>query len=105
MSGIRDGDGSLIGLLRLRPDRLKLDPSMLAPSMDELEQPRVLQAVSEFAHAFGMTIVADISGCPDQNALLGTMGCLLLRTEDSLPCLGREDIGLPSLPSRCEGPR
>lgn len=105
VSGIRDGDGSLIGLLRLRPDRLKLDPSMLDPSINELEQPRVLQAVSDFAHAFGMTIVADISGCPDQNTLLGTLGCLLLRTEDALPCLGREDIRLPRLPSARERQR
>lgn len=100
VSGIRDGEGSLIGLLRLRPDRLKLDNTMLSSSASELEQARVLHAVSDFAHAFGMTIVAEDADCPEQASLLRTMGCTTLRgSQDQFP-RDRASVPLPPLPLR-----
>lgn len=100
VSGIRDGDGSLIGLLRLRPDRLKLDHSMLAESTGELDQLRVLHAVSEFAHAFGMTIIAEEANCPDQAGLLRTLGCVTLRSHQDRPPLERPAVPLERLSAR-----
>lgn len=100
VSGIRDGEGSLIGLLRLRPDRLKLDNTMLSSATSELEQARVLHAVSEFAHAFGMTIVAEDTDCPEQVAMLRTMGSTTLRSSQDQPPEDRASLPLPRLPLR-----
>ncbi len=97
VSGLQDGEGSLIGLLRLRPDRLKLDRTMLAPSAEDLEQGRVLAAVGDFARAFGMTLIAEEGEAAELGTLLDEAGCLMLRGGRDGPLQDRASLPLTRL--------
>nr|WP_281375753.1 EAL domain-containing protein [Gellertiella hungarica] len=100
VSGIRDGEGSLVGLLRLRPNRLKLDRSMVETLTTELDQLRLLHAISDFARAFGMTITADGVSSREQAELLRNLGCATLQGDYEGPPLDRDLIPMRLRPLR-----
>ena len=74
VSGLSEAEGSLIGLLRLRPDRLKLDRSVISPMTSSQNQLRLLHGIVDFARPLGMAVTAVGVESADHAEILRNLG-------------------------------
>lgn len=71
------GASSLAYLKRLRPDKLKIDRSLVQGLPDDAEACALVQAILAMAQALGITVVAEGVEVPAQREWLRAAGCAL----------------------------
>ncbi len=77
--GIDGEDTSLIALMRVRPDRIKLDAGLIWPLVADQEQLQLLHGLVKFAHSLGMTVTAEGVQSADHAEVLKNLGIDLLQ--------------------------
>ncbi|KQV83789.1 GGDEF domain-containing phosphodiesterase [Rhizobium sp. Root1220] len=73
------GHASLIGLVRLRPSRLKIDRQLVDEIDTSAEQRRVVKAIIEIAKALGVDVIAEGVETESHAATLTKLGCQTLQ--------------------------
>jgi diguanylate cyclase (GGDEF)-like protein len=73
------GHASLIGLVKLRPKRLKIDRQLVAAITVSEEQRRLIGSIVEIAHAFGVEVIAEGAETEKHARLLARIGCDILQ--------------------------
>ena len=73
------GKASLLGLLKIRPDRLKLDRHLLADVAMSTEKRRVLSSILDIAKALNIGVVAEGIETEEQAAIMSELGCEVLQ--------------------------
>ena len=73
------GKASLLGLLKIRPDRLKLDRHLIADVDVSTEKRRVLSSILDIAKALGIGVVAEGIETEEQAAIMTDLGCEVLQ--------------------------
>jgi diguanylate cyclase (GGDEF)-like protein len=73
------GKASLLGLLKIRPDRLKLDRHLLADVAVSVEKRRVLASILDIAKALSIGVVAEGIETEEQAAIMSDLGCEVLQ--------------------------
>ncbi len=69
------GRASIVSLLRLRPDRLKIDKQFIQPLLQSPEQSRLVASLIEIGKSLGIEIVAEGVETMEQAMLLKKIGC------------------------------
>ena len=69
------GHASIVSLLRLKPDRLKIDKALVEPIATSDMQAQLLRSIVEIGHLQGIAIIAEGVETETQRALLQAMGC------------------------------
>ena len=69
------GHASIVSLLRLKPDRLKIDRALVDPIVTSDMQAQLLRSIVEIGHLQGITIIAEGVETEAQRVLLLAMGC------------------------------
>jgi diguanylate cyclase (GGDEF)-like protein/PAS domain S-box-containing protein len=67
-------DTSLLGLMRARPDRMKLDAQLVWPLTADQEQLQLLQGMVELGRTFGMVVTAEGVQSPEHAKILRQLG-------------------------------
>lgn len=73
------GHASIIGLMKLKPTRLKIDRRLVQPITTSREQKRLLRSIVDIAKALNIEIVAEGVETPDHARLLKRLGCDVLQ--------------------------
>jgi diguanylate cyclase (GGDEF)-like protein len=73
------GHASILGLLRVRPARLKIDQQLVKPIVRSAKQRRLLQSIIEMGKALGIGIVAEGVESMEHAELLRDLGCDILQ--------------------------
>ncbi|SES42631.1 diguanylate cyclase (GGDEF) domain-containing protein [Rhizobium sp. NFR03] len=73
------GNASLLGLLKIRPDRLKLDRHLIADVAMSVEKRRVLSSILDIAKALNIGVVAEGIETEEQAAIMSELGCEVLQ--------------------------
>jgi diguanylate cyclase (GGDEF)-like protein len=96
------GHASIIGLMKLKPRRLKIDRRLVKPITTSREQKRLLRSIVEIAKALGIEVVAEGVETQEHARLLTRLGCDVLQgyaiaypvsAEDMLDALIEADEG------------
>ncbi|SCB60520.1 EAL domain-containing protein [Rhizobium aethiopicum] len=69
------GHASLIGLVKLRPKRLKIDRQLIAEVVSSDEQRRVVGSIVEIAKALDVEVIAEGIETEAHAAVLAQLGC------------------------------
>lgn len=69
------GHASILSLLRLRPDRLKIDRAFVEPVERSDQQAQLLRSIVEIGHLLGMAIVAEGIETEGQRRILTAIRC------------------------------
>jgi diguanylate cyclase (GGDEF)-like protein len=69
------GHASLLGLMRIRPDRLKLDRNLVQEGTKSGEQRQVIKSIVDIARALNIQIIAEGVETAEQAAILLSLGC------------------------------
>jgi EAL domain-containing protein (putative c-di-GMP-specific phosphodiesterase class I) len=103
------GHASLIGLVRLRPKRLKIDRQLVAGIVESAEQRRVVSSILDIAKALDVEVIAEGVETEAHAATLARLGCDGLQgyalgypvpAEEIAGMLAVEDGGKPKAASR-----
>ncbi|WP_454853868.1 putative bifunctional diguanylate cyclase/phosphodiesterase [Rhizobium binxianense] len=98
------GHASLIGLVRLRPKRLKIDRQLVAGIVESAEQRRVVSSILDIAKALDVEVIAEGVETEAHAATLARLGCDCLQgyalgypvpAEEIAGMLAMEDGGKP----------
>jgi EAL domain-containing protein (putative c-di-GMP-specific phosphodiesterase class I) len=73
------GHASLIGLVRLRPTRLKIDRQLVDEIDTSDEQRRVVKSIIEIAKALGVSVIAEGVETEGHATTLAKLGCETLQ--------------------------
>ena len=73
------GHASIIGLLRVRPARLKIDQQLVRPVVRSAKQRRLVQSIIEMGKALGIGIVAEGVESMEHAEILRDLGCDILQ--------------------------
>jgi len=73
------GHASIIGLLRISPDRLKIDQQLVKPIVTSRKQRRLVQSIIEMGKALGIGIVAEGVESMAHARILRDLGCDVLQ--------------------------
>ena len=68
------GHASILGLTRLRPDKLKIDKQMIRPILTSPEHKAILRAVIDMASSLGIGTVAEGVETEEEISILSDMG-------------------------------
>lgn len=69
------GHASIIGLLKLKPKRLKIDRRLVAPITTSREQRILVRSIVEIGKALGIGVIAEGVETPEHAKLLRRLGC------------------------------
>ena len=69
------GHASIVSLLRLKPDRLKIDKALVEPIATSDMLAQLLRSIIEIGHLQGIAIIAEGVETETQRAMLQAMGC------------------------------
>ncbi len=90
------GHASIIGLMKLKPSRLKIDRQLVMPITTSREQKRLLRSIVDIAKALHIEVVAEGVETLEHAKLLTRLGCDILQgyaiaypvaADDMLACL------------------
>jgi len=73
------GHASIIGLLRVRPARLKIDQQLVKPILRSAKQRRLVQSIIEMGRALGIEIAAEGVESMEHAETLRDLGCDVLQ--------------------------
>jgi diguanylate cyclase (GGDEF)-like protein len=73
------GHASILGLLRVRPARLKIDQQLVKPIVRSAKQRRLIQSIIEMGKALGIGIVAEGVESMEHAEILRDFGCDVLQ--------------------------
>lgn len=73
------GHASIIGLMKLKPRRLKIDRRLVMPITTSREQKRLLRSIVDIAKALGIEVVAEGVETQEHAKLLTRLGCDVLQ--------------------------
>ncbi len=73
------GHASIIGLLRIRPARLKIDQQLVKPIVRSRKQRRLVQSIIEMGRALGIGITAEGVESMEHAEILRDLGCDVLQ--------------------------
>jgi diguanylate cyclase (GGDEF)-like protein len=73
------GHASILGLLRVRPARLKIDQQLVKPVVRSGKQRRLLQSIIEMGKALGIGIVAEGVESMEHAEIMRDLGCDILQ--------------------------
>lgn len=69
------GHASMVGLLNLRPDRLKIDRQLIMPLIRSQQQRRLVASIIEIGHVLGIEVVAEGVETKEHASVLASLGC------------------------------
>ncbi len=69
------GHASIVGMLRLQPDRLKIDQQLVGPLVEGDKQGILVRSIIDIGCMHGITVIAEGVETPDHVRLLTAMGC------------------------------
>jgi diguanylate cyclase len=69
------GHASIIGLLKIRPKRLKIDRRLVAPITTSREQRLLIRSIVEIGKILGIGVIAEGVETPEHAKLLRRLGC------------------------------
>lgn len=69
------GNASIISLLRIRPDRLKIDRAFVASALSSPQQRRLLQSIIDIGRMQGIAVLAEGVESREDVPVLRSMGC------------------------------
>lgn len=69
------GHASIIGLLKIKPKRLKIDRRLVAPITTSREQRILIRSIVEIGKALGIDVIAEGVETPEHAKLLRRLGC------------------------------
>lgn len=75
LAHLTDANASLMGLLQIMPDRLKLDHALISPLTSRQEQLHMIHSIVELARALHMKVTAEGVESPDHADMLKNLGC------------------------------
>lgn len=75
LTRLTDPKASLLTLLQIMPDRLKLDQALVCPLTARQEQLHMIHSLVELARTFGMKVTAEGVQSPDHAEILKNLGC------------------------------
>jgi diguanylate cyclase (GGDEF)-like protein len=73
------GHASMVGLLNLRPDRLKIDRQLVMPLVRSQQQRRLVASIIEIGHVLGIAVVAEGVETREHVSVLADLGCDFLQ--------------------------
>lgn len=73
------GHASIIGLMKVKPRRLKIDRRLVMPATGSREQRRLLRSIVDIAKAFNIKVVAEGVETLEHAKLLTRLGCDILQ--------------------------
>ena len=73
------GHASMVGLLNLRPDRLKIDRQLVIPLVSCQQQRRLVASIIEIGHVLGISVLAEGVETQDHVEVLAGLGCDFLQ--------------------------
>ena len=73
------GHASIIGLLKLKPQRLKIDQRLVMPITVSREQRSLVRSIVDIAKALGIGVIAEGVQTPEHAKLLRRLGCNTLQ--------------------------
>ena len=73
------GHASIIGLLKLKPQRLKIDQRLVMPITTSREQRSLIRSIVDIAKALDIGVIAEGVQTPDHAKLLRRLGCNTLQ--------------------------
>lgn len=73
------GHASMVGLLNLRPDRLKIDRQLIIPLVRSQRQRRLVASIIEIGHVLGISVVAEGVETQEHVTVLAGLGCDFLQ--------------------------
>lgn len=73
------GHASMVGLLNLRPDRLKIDRQLVMPLVRSQQQRRLVASIIEIGHVLGISVVAEGVETQEHVNVLANLGCDFLQ--------------------------
>jgi diguanylate cyclase (GGDEF)-like protein len=73
------GHASMVGLLNLRPDRLKIDRQLIMPLVRSQQQRRLVASIIEIGHVLGIAVVAEGVETQEHVNVLANLGCDFLQ--------------------------
>lgn len=79
LAQLTDANASMLGLLQVMPDRLKLDHGLISPLTSRQEQLHMIHSIVELARAFNMKVTAEGVQSPDHADILKNLGCETLQ--------------------------
>lgn len=93
------GHASMVGLLNLRPDRLKIDRQLVMPLVRSQQQRRLVASIIEIGHVLGISVVAEGVETQEHVNVLASLGCDFLQGYGLARPMGVDDIQelLPNL--------
>jgi EAL domain-containing protein (putative c-di-GMP-specific phosphodiesterase class I) len=65
----------MVGLLNLRPDRLKIDRQLVMPLVQSQQQRRLVASIIEIGHVLGIAVVAEGVETQEHVSALADLGC------------------------------
>ena len=69
------GHASMVGLLNLRPDRLKIDSQLVFPLVRSQQQRRLVASIIEIGHVLGIAVIAEGVETNEHADILANLGC------------------------------
>jgi len=69
------GHTSILSLLKLQPQRLKIDRQLVRPIVDSPSQQLLLRTVVEIGHSLGIKVIAEGVETLEHASIAATLGC------------------------------
>ena len=93
------GHASMVGLLNLRPDRLKIDRQLIIPLVRSQQQRRLVSSIIEIGHVLGISVVAEGVETKEHASVLAGLGCDFLQGYGLAKPMNADDLQalLPSI--------
>lgn len=99
------GYASIIGLMKLKPRRLKIDRQLITPVVDSERQRQLVQSIIDIGKSLGVDVVAEGVETMEHARILRTLGCDRLQgyafarpmSAAAMETFMREQRALPSL--------
>ena len=73
------GHASIIGLVKLKPRRMKIDRQLVLPITTSREQKRLLRSIIDIAKALNIEVIAEGVETQEHAKLLTRLGCDILQ--------------------------
>jgi diguanylate cyclase (GGDEF)-like protein len=86
------GHASMVGLLNLRPDRLKIDRQLVLPLVRSQRQRRLVASIIEIGHVLGIAVVAEGVETQEHINILANLGCDVLQGYGLARPMGAADL-------------
>ncbi|MEP7452256.1 EAL domain-containing protein [Phyllobacterium sp. SB3] len=86
------GHASIIGLLKIKPKRLKIDRRLVAPITTSREQRILIRSIVDIGKALGIDVIAEGVETPEHAKLLRRLGCDTLQGHTISYPVPAEDI-------------